>query len=341
MFGPLHIWDWLRDLGRRAAALPLAVRLGGLVLLALLWAYLPTAEELLRRWGESQYSHGYLVPVFALYLLWARRALIAGGPGQPSAWGLAFLVAGLALHGFGTFIFLDWLTAAAIIPCLAGLALLTGGWRALHWTWPALCFLVFMIPLPYKLEIALAHPLQRVATLASTFVLQTLGFIAFSQGNLIRLGDVYLNIIEACSGLKMLLTFFALSTAVVLVTQRPPLEKILLFLSAVPIALIVNILRIVATAILHKTTTRELAEHVFHDVAGYLMPLVALLLLWAEVRLLDWVLVPGSKRHVEEPAAELGFNAWGLPMAPTPAAPPAAPAAPAITAPNNAASSPT
>src|SRR5206468_3303453 len=102
----------------------------------------------------------------------------------------------------GTYLFFDWLAAMALLPCVAGLVLLAAGWRALRWAWPAILFLGFMVPLPHRVEVALAHPLQRVATAASTYALQTLGFVAFSEGNVIRLGQVRIGVVEACSGLS-------------------------------------------------------------------------------------------------------------------------------------------
>jgi exosortase/archaeosortase family protein len=93
----------------------------------------------------------------------------------------------------------------------------------------------------------------------------------------------------------MLVTFFALSSAVMLVSTRPPLERGLLFLSAIPIALAVNITRIIVTGVLHKTVGSELADYVFHDLAGWLMMPLALALLWCELRVLAWVLVSRPK----------------------------------------------
>ena len=123
-----------------------------------------------------------------------------------------------------------------------------GGWRALGWAWPAIAFLVFMIPLPFRFEAALAHPLQRIGTIMSTFALQTIGMTAYSEGNVIVLGEVRIGVVEACSGLNMLMTFFALSTGVAILMQRSPLERMIVFVSAVPIALATNILRIIVTA---------------------------------------------------------------------------------------------
>ncbi len=145
-------------------------------------------------------------------------------------------------------------------------------------------------------------------------MLQTLGIAAYAEGNVIVMGEIHIGVVEACSGLSMLMIFFALSTAVTLLSRRSPLERTVIFLSAVPIALAANILRIVATAILHKVAGRELADLVFHDLAGWLMMPLALGMLWLLIRLLDWLLVPIPERQ-----AALPEFAWVAPsMAPKP-----------------------
>src|SRR5262249_17465649 len=152
--------------------------------------------------------------------------------------------AGIGLRLVGVKYNFAYLEPLSLLPCLASLCLLLGGVTALRWSWPAIAFLFFMIPLPHNLSLSLAGPLQRIATEASTFALQVLGRPALAEGNVILLNDVELNIVEACSGLRMLVIFFALATAVVLVIQRPLWEKLLIVGSAVPIALATNILRI-------------------------------------------------------------------------------------------------
>jgi exosortase len=275
-----------------------------------LWAYWPTLGALAHRWAvDPQYSHGYLVPAFALLLLWLRRAQLTS-PARPSAWGAAFLAAGTALRLAGACLYFDWLDAVSLLPCLAGAALLLGGWPALRWSWPAVAFLAFMIPLPYQVELALAHPLQRVAAVASTYCLQTCGYPALAEGNVITIGTLKVGVAEACSGLSMLVVFIALSFALCLALARPLWQKAFLVVSAVPVAVVANVLRITVTGVLFETAGKGVANMVYHDLAGWLMIPVALALLALELCFLKYLVV-------EVPAAGAGPIALTGPAAPT------------------------
>jgi len=251
------------------------------------WCYWPTFASMARVWsGDPQYSHGYLVPVFALVLLWLRRDRLARVSLQPSWWGVALVAGGAAVRLAGTFFFFEWFDQLSLLPTLAGLFVLGGGWAALRWAWPAVGFLGFMIPLPYQLEFALAAPLQRTATLASTYALQTLGIACLSEGNIILMGERKIGVIEACSGLSMLLVFFALSFAVALVIHRPFWQKAVVVASAVPIALMSNVVRITTTGVLYQTAGSDVADAFFHDLAGWLMMPTAVAMLWLVLWLL-------------------------------------------------------
>src|SRR5262249_38011733 len=220
---------------------------------------------------DAQYSHGYLVPLFCLGLLWQRRALLREHSGVPAWWGIPVLAAGIGLHLAGAYFYYTWFDALSLLPSLAGLVLVLGGWAGLaawRWAWPAIAFLVFMIPLPYRLEVSLAGPLQRIAVISSTYLLQTFGLPAVAEGNIILLSEARIGIVEACSGLRMLVVFFALSSAVALVVRRPLWEKALVIASAVPIALVVNVMRITVTGFLHEKVSSAVANAVFHDFAG-------------------------------------------------------------------------
>jgi exosortase len=260
-----------------------ALFLGGVCL----WSYWPILCEMARKWGQdSQYSHSYLVPVFAAVLLYLRRHQLQSALLRPSWLGYPLLAAGVAVRLVGTYYYLDWLPGASLLFVLAGAVLLLGGRHALRWAWLSIVFLVFMLPLPHRLEVGMAHPLQRVATLGSTYLLQTLGLPALSEGNVIVMNEFRIGVVEACNGLGMLLVFFALATGVAILIQRDPLEKLVLVVSAIPIAIVVNIGRITATGLLYVAAGRYWADLLFHDLAGWLMMPVALGLIWLELQVL-------------------------------------------------------
>jgi exosortase len=269
----------------------LLVCLAGLIA-ALLWSYWPQLADMVRRWVQDpQYSHGFLVPVFAATLLWLRRRQLDGVTPDLYNWGLVILLLGAVLRLVASYTFFDWLSLFSFVVCLAGLAVLFAGRRGIRWAGPAIAFLVFMIPWPYRLEVALAHPLQRVATLASTYALQTLGVAALAEGNTIVLDEVRLEVIDACSGLSMIASFLALATGVALLIRRPLWEKVLIVLSSIPSAVIVNVFRITLTGVAHEVAGSYVADQLFHGPAGLLMPPAALVLLWLELKFLSRALI--------------------------------------------------
>lgn len=175
-----------------------------------------------------------------------------------------------------------------------------GAWRRLL---PAAILLFFMFPLPFSVEQAVLGPLQTWAAKSGTYALQTLGLEASSEGgNFIRLGDFRLGVVEQCSGLRMATVLTALVLMYVFLVRIPLWQSVVLVAAAVPIAVAVNFLRITVTGVLYVYAGRELAEHVFHDWAGYLMPPAAILLVAALQWLLDRLFY--LDRDPEVPLAE-------------------------------------
>lgn len=265
----------------------------GLGLIGLtIWAYLPTFSRLVRIWwSDPQYSHGFLVPLFSGALCWLRRDRIRWDLVRPSWWGVPVLLAGAALRIAGSYLYMEWFEHISLLPVGFGLLLAVGGWQLLKAWWPAVLFLIFMIPFPYRFEVALSDPLQKIATRASTYLLQTIGEPAVAEGNTILVNDHRLEVVQACNGLRMAVSFVALSVAVVMVVNRPIWERLLILASALPIALISNVIRITVTGVLSNHFDAEIAQVFFHDVAGWLMMPLALGLLWGELALVDWILV--------------------------------------------------
>jgi exosortase len=287
-------------LDKRRAQVASLLLLGGCVV----WAQWPALAAMVDRWSrDPRYAHGYFVPMFALALLWMRRDRLAGAQPRPSSWGLAFLGLGAAVQLVGGYYRIESVEGLALLPDLAGIALLLGGWRALRWAWPSIAFLAFMIPLPWRVENALGPPLQSIATTISTYLLQTLGLMAFAEGFVIQLHDARIGVVEACSGLSMLITFIALSTAAALVVKRPLPDRIVLVLSAIPVALLANVIRIVMTGVLQETAGGHAASTFYHDLAGWIMMPLALVLYWLELAILSRLLI--EVRHEAIPVLEL------------------------------------
>ena len=258
----------------------------------LLWSLWPALASMADRWStDPRYAHGYLVPMFSLALLWMRRARLDDVNPHGSTWGLAFVGLGVAVHLVGGYFCHGTLEGLALLPYMGGIALLMGGWRILQWAWPSIAFLAFMIPLPWRVENALGPPLQFIATSVSTYVLQILGFMAFAEGYVIHLDDAQIGVVEACSGLSMLITFVALSTAAALVVKCPLLDRIVLVASSIPVALLANIARISLTGVLHNSVGAHVASKFYHDLAGWLMIPLALIFYWSEIWILSRLLI--------------------------------------------------
>jgi exosortase len=206
---------------------------------------------------RPQYSHGFLIPIIALGLLWLRDVPREVTPFQPSWLGLPLLATALGMRLWGGWFYFDWLEWISLIPAVAGVCVMTLGTKAFRFAWPSIGFLVFMIPLPYRLEVSLLQPLQNFATQCATFVLQTLGLAASSQGNVVWIGETAVGVAQACSGLRMLTVFVALATALALIVERGGFDRTMILASAIPIAIVCNVIRVTVTAIVFTSVFDE------------------------------------------------------------------------------------
>jgi exosortase len=252
------------------------------------WAYLPTVRELFQKWmSDPQYSHGILVPFFAIFLLYRNREKWTSETGSWPWLGYTLMLTALGLRVIAALLFFLPLDAFSLVLCLTGLVAVTGGKPMLRWTWQSLVFLLFMIPLPYQVERMMGAELQHIATLSSTFLLQALGQPAIAEGNKILIREVQLGVVEACSGLRMLMTFAAFAVGAVFLMERHWLVKALVLASAVPIALLTNILRITATGLayvwLGDSAAKARILDFIHDFNGWMMMPIGLGLLVLEL----------------------------------------------------------
>lgn len=271
----------------------------GALAVVLGWAYWPTLAIFADKWiNDPQYSHGLLVPFFSGFLVWRVWKNQTPALKPMPVLGCALLVTTFGLRAVAGNLLFYQIDAAAFLLSVASAVIAFGGWPLLKQTWPAIAFLAFMVPLPYELERNVGAPLKTAATISSTFLLQTLGLPAIRDGNLILIDEVRLGVVDACSGLKMMVTFAAFSFGAVLLLRRTRFEKFMLLLGIIPVAIIANVLRITLTGVSFNFIVNEDVRKFLHDAYGYMMMLIGLALLALEL----WVL---KKLVVQEETASL------------------------------------
>ncbi len=248
----------------------------GLIVVVFGWSYWPVLMELVDQWRRiPDYSHGFLVIPLAGYFLWARRESFPGLSANIAWLGLLLILVSAALRLAGARYYLTAFHGWSIPFWLGGVVWMFLGWRSFKWALPAILFLFFMVPIPYSIETMLSHPLQRISTMISLFLLQCLGQPAVAEGTTIVVGSYTLEIERACSGLRIFFGIAALAFAYIVLFPRPLWIRLMLVLAILPIALVSNSLRIVATGLLFRSGMGEAARHLSHDMAGWVMIPVA------------------------------------------------------------------
>jgi len=236
------------------------------------WAYWPTWGSLIKAWiDEPDYSHGWFVIPIVAYLLWNLRENRPPIRAGFHVVGLVLLLIVVMLRVISRWAFFDSMDGWTIPLAMMALTWVVGGRGFFLWALPAMLFLFFMVPLPFRIENELSRPLQWRATRASTFVLQTIGQPAISEGTTILLGEQTLEVERACSGLRIFVGVFALSYVYAMLARRNWWEGVVIVLASIPIALIANMSRIVITGMCYQWLSGEAARKFSHDLAGFFM----------------------------------------------------------------------
>ena len=253
-------------------ALKQAGIVAGVTALLMAWAYWPTWGVLISAWiREPDYSHGWFVIPIVGYLLWTRNSTRPPLHAGFHVGGLLILLGVVLLRVVSRWAFFDSMDGWTIPLASIALSWVVGGRKFFLWSLPAMLFLFFMVPLPFRVENELSRPLQWIATRASTFVLQLIGQPAISEGTTILLGEQTLEVERACSGLRIFVGIFALSYVYAMLARRNWWEGVIIVLASVPIALIANMSRIVITGLCYQWLNGESAKKFSHDLAGYFM----------------------------------------------------------------------
>lgn len=260
----------------------LATQKGPLLLLlpllaAVYWTIVP---GMVGDWNnDPNYSHGFLVPLISAYFVYQKWPTLKTLPVVPSNLGLPVMVGSLLLLVFG-FAGTEYYTMrSSLVFLLAGIVLYWFGWQVFKALALPLGFLLFMVPLPYIVYDALAFPLKLFVTQASVAALKALGVAVVREGNIIMFPQTVLEVADACSGLRSLMSLLALAVAYAFVAQKSWVKRLLLVLSAVPIAIMTNMFRVIVTGFLAQHYGAAVAEGFFHEFAGFVVFALAMVLL--------------------------------------------------------------
>jgi exosortase len=251
-----------------------------LALVGLLYA--PILGRLMQQWwSDPNFSHGFFVPAFAAFVVWQDRSRLAAIRAVPSTWGLVVILLALCTLILGVFGAELFLSRVSLLLLATGLILFFLGWEFLRAVLFPLLFLVLMIPIPAIVFSQITFPLQILASKLSATVLPFFGVPVFREGNVINLPAMPLEVAEACSGIRSLLSLTTLAIMYGYLMEKRVAIRVALAVASVPIAVAANGLRIVGTGLLVQYWDPEKAEGFFHAFSGWLIFVVSLLMLFA------------------------------------------------------------
>jgi exosortase len=274
--------------GRLASSLS---RWQGAALLALIaWLYASILARLLSQWlNDPNFSHGIFVPAFALFVLWQERRKLKLIEPAPSWTGLPIVVVALLMLMLGVLGAELFFSRVSLLILLAGLIILFQGWslfRAVLFPW---AFLVLMIPIPSLILQKVTFPLQLLTSKLASVLLPVVGVPVLREGNVIVLPSMPLEVAEACSGIRSLLSLVTLAIIYGFLMDNRKWVRVVLACSAVPIAVAANSFRILGTGLLIQYWDPEKAEGFFHLFSGWLIFVVSLIMLFTLHRVICWI----------------------------------------------------
>ena len=240
------------------------------------WLYAPVAVGLARQWYmDPDYSHGFLVVPLAAFFVWQRRAALAAADARPSAVGAVLILASLAVYLVGHVGAELFLMRVSLLGVVAGAVLFMAGPAPLRIAAFPIAFLLLMIPLPAILLNHITFPLQLVASSAGELVIATAGIPVLREGNLLHLPARTLEVAEACSGIRSLVSLVMLAVLVGHFGNGGAVMRVVLVLAAVPIAILANAARVAGTGVLSHWVGSSAADGFFHTFSGWVMFCVA------------------------------------------------------------------
>jgi exosortase len=260
--------------------------------------------KLVHDWGtDDNYSHGFLIVPIALYFVWERRAKLADAVPRHSALGLVVVALSVVVLGAGVLGAELFLTRVSMLGVLAGAILFVYGWQHLRTLAFPLAFLLLMVPIPAIIFNQIAFPLQLLASRFGEVVLMAAGVPVLREGNVITLSNTSLEVAEACSGIRSLISLLTLAIVYGYAIDRRNWTRVALAVASIPVAIIANGVRVAGTGIAAHFVGPEAAQGFFHEFSGWLVFVVAFVMLFAVQRAIAW-LAPDKANQQATKAAE-------------------------------------
>ncbi|MCC7498445.1 MAG: exosortase [Bryobacterales bacterium] len=248
-----------------------------LFLVAVLFA--PVIYGMAREWvTDDDMGHGFFVPAVVGWILWRRRAELRAIPANPSWWGVPVVVYGLIQFAVGTLGVEFFLSRTALIITLAGTVIATCGIRLFTSLLFPFFLMLFMIRIPAIIYNQITFPLQLLASQVAESSLMTLGIPVLREGNVLELANQKLSVVEACSGIRSLLSLSFLALVYGYFFETKPWLRVVVWLLTIPIAIVANAGRVAMTGVL-AATRPQLAAGFFHLFEGWVVFLIAMLLM--------------------------------------------------------------
>jgi exosortase A len=257
--------------------------------------YWPVIRKLVVDWSRDEnYSHGFLIPPLAAYFVWERRHLLRSAIPAPSVAGLILVAGSLLVLLAGLLGAELFLTRISIIGTIVGGIVFVLGWRHLKVLAFPVGLLLLMIPIPAILFNQVVFPLQLLASRVGEASLSAAGIPVLREGNVMFLANTTLEVAEACSGIRSLVSLLTLGIVYGYFIDRRTVVRLIIALSTVPVAIVANGLRVAGTGIAAHYYGKGAAEGFFHTFSGWLVFVLAFVLLFAFISLLRWILPPTS-----------------------------------------------
>jgi exosortase len=256
---------------------------------AFLALYLPVLVRLGRDWvDDPNYSHGFFILPLALYFIWERRRHLTEARADGSFVGLAAIAAGIGLLLAGLLGAELFVSRVSMLVVMAGMVLYVWGWKHLRMLLFPLAFLLLMIPIPSIIFNSIAFPLQLVASRFGEVVLNACHIPVLREGNVIILPNVTLEVAEACSGIRSLVSLLTLGIVYGYFIDRRASFRVWLAALTIPVAILTNGIRVAVTGIAARYYGAQAAEGFLHESAGIIIFGVAFVALFALARLIKW-----------------------------------------------------